>query len=149
MGINDLAIENLYRMQISIDGEPCMLEVLDAAGQEHNTALRDRSIRGGQGFLLVYSVCSRLSFTKIRKFHRQVNKVKDSVVSEFFNRPYLPMMLVGNKCDRVTEREVSTQEGLALARELACEFVEASAKNCINVEEAFYDLVRLIRMRRK
>lgn len=57
----------------------------------------------------------------------------------------MPIMLVGNKSDRVTEREVSTQEGHALARELGCEFVEASAKNCINVEKAFFDVVRIIR----
>lgn len=58
-------------------------------------------------------------------------------------------MLVGNKSDRVTEREVSTQEGHALARELGCEFVEASAKNCVNVEKAFYDVVRLLRRQRQ
>lgn len=58
-------------------------------------------------------------------------------------------MLVGNKADRVTEREVSTQEGHALARELGCDFVEASAKNCINVEKAFYDVVRLLRRQRQ
>jgi GTPase KRas protein len=58
-------------------------------------------------------------------------------------------MLVGNKSDRVTEREVSTQEGHALARELGCEFVEASAKNCINVEKAFYEVVRLLRRQRQ
>jgi GTPase KRas protein len=58
-------------------------------------------------------------------------------------------MLVGNKSDRVTEREVSTQEGHALARELGCEFVEASAKNCINVEKAFYDVVRILRRQRE
>lgn len=61
----------------------------------------------------------------------------------------VPIMLVGNKSDRVTEREVSTQEGHALARELGCEFVEASAKNCINVEKAFYDVVRILRRQRQ
>ncbi|KAK4946281.1 Ras GTPase, partial [Elasticomyces elasticus] len=59
-----------------------------------------------------------------------------------------PVMLVGNKCDRVTEREVSTQEGSALAKELGCDFIEASAKNCINVERAFYDVVRSLRRQR-
>jgi len=59
-----------------------------------------------------------------------------------------PVMLVGNKCDRVTEREVSTQEGSALTRELGCDFVEASAKNCVNVERAFYDVVRQLRRQR-
>ena len=57
-------------------------------------------------------------------------------------------MLVGNKCDRVTEREVSTQEGSALAKQLNCDFVEASAKNCVNVEKAFYDVVRRLRSQR-
>lgn len=61
----------------------------------------------------------------------------------------MPVMLVGNKSDKVTEREVSSQEGLALARELGCEFVEASAKSCANVEKAFYDVVRLLRRQRQ
>ena len=39
--------------------------------------------------------------------------------------------------------------GHALARELGCEFVEASAKNCINVEKAFYDVVRQLRRQRQ
>lgn len=57
-------------------------------------------------------------------------------------------MLVGNKCDRVTEREVSTQEGSALAKQLNCDFMEASAKTCYNVEKAFYDVVRQLRRQR-
>ena len=48
----------------------------------------------------------------------------------------------------MTEREVSTQEGNALAKDLGCDFVEASAKNCINVERAFYDVVRNLRRQR-
>ncbi|RMY31990.1 hypothetical protein D0866_06917 [Hortaea werneckii] len=59
-----------------------------------------------------------------------------------------PVMLVGNKCDRVTEREVSTQEGSALAKQMNCDFVEASAKNCVNVEKAFFDVVRQLRRQR-
>jgi GTPase KRas len=145
----DSTIEDSYRKQVTIDGESCMLEIFDTAGQEEYTALRDQWIRDGQGFVLVYSVCSRSSFTRIRKYHRQVSKAKESVLSEFFNLPYVPMMLVGNEFDRATDREVSTQEGHALSRELGCEFVEASAKNCINVEKAFYDVVSLIRRQRR
>jgi GTPase KRas len=55
------------------------------------------------------------------------------------------VILVENKSNKVTEQEVLTQEGYALAKELGCEFVKASAKNCINVEKAFYDVVRLLR----
>ena len=134
-----------------------MLEVLDTAGQEEYTALRDQWIRDGEGFVLVYSIASRSSFTRIQRFHNQIQRVKESSasspsypgspLSSAPNSP-VPIMLVGNKCDRVTEREVSTQEGNALARDLGCEFVEASAKNCVNVEKAFYDVVRQLRRQR-
>lgn len=138
-----------------------MLEVLDTAGQEEYTALRDQWIRDGEGFVLVYSISSRSSFTRIQKFHHQIQRVKESSASSpgfpgspiaqnmVPNNGNVPVMLVGNKSDRVTEREVSTQEGHALARELGCEFVEASAKNCVNVEKAFYDVVRLLRRQRQ
>ena len=143
-----------------------MLEVLDTAGQEEYTALRDQWIRDGEGFVLVYSITSRSSFSRIQRFHNQIQRVKDSsnagspTIGSYLNGPMSPMtglgsggpapvMLVGNKSDRVTEREVSTQEGNALAKELGCDFVEASAKNCINVERAFYDVVRNLRKQRQ
>ncbi|PWI75360.1 hypothetical protein PCL_06018 [Purpureocillium lilacinum] len=155
----DPTIEDSYRKQVVIDGQPCMLEVLDTAGQEEYTALRDQWIRDGEGFVLVYSISSRSSFTRIKRFHHQIQRVKESCASSpsYPGSPIsaaspqlpVPIMLVGNKSDRVTEREVSTQEGHALARELGCEFVEASAKNCINVEKAFYDVVRILRRQRQ
>ncbi|KAF2147475.1 uncharacterized protein K452DRAFT_323554 [Aplosporella prunicola CBS 121167] len=159
----DPTIEDSYRKQVQIDGQSCMLEVLDTAGQEEYTALRDQWIRDGEGFVLVYSISSRSSFARIQKFHHQIQRVKESAFSGSPTYPGSPLsatsgagssgpspvMLVGNKCDRVTEREVSTQEGSALARELGCDFVEASAKNCVNVEKAFYDVVRQLRRQRQ
>jgi GTPase KRas protein len=113
--------------------------------------------------VLVYSISSRSSFSRIRNFHKQIQRVKETVsaspasypgspivdAAADGNRYPVPIMLVGNKSDRVSEREVSTQEGHALARELGCEFVEASAKNCINVEKAFYDVVRILRRQKR
>ena len=58
-------------------------------------------------------------------------------------------MLVGNKSDKVSEREVSAQEGKSLAQEFGCEFIESSAKTRLNVEFAFYEVVRLIRRQRE
>lgn len=138
-----------------------MLEVLDTAGQEEYTALRDQWIRDGEGFVLVYAISSRASFARIQKFHHQIQRVKESASAgspTFPGSPLsqtmpvssgpAPVMLIGNKCDRVTEREVSTQEGQQLAKQLGCDFVEASAKNCINVEKAFFDVVRQLRRQR-
>lgn len=54
-------------------------------------------------------------------------------------------MLVGNKCDKTYEREVSKEEGAALARQFGCEFIETSAKTAYNVERLFMNLVRSLR----
>lgn len=158
----DPTIEDSYRKQVMIDAQACMLEVLDTAGQEEYTALRDQWIRDGEGFVLVYSITSRNSYDRIRKFYNQVQRVKESnhpasptgpsylqqQVGPVYSGP-VPVMLVGNKSDKHHEREVSSQEGQALARELGCEFVEASAKNCVNVEKAFFDVVRALRKQRQ
>ena len=135
-----------------------MLEVLDTSGQEY-TPVRDQWIRDGEGFVLVYSTSSRSSFIRIQKHHDRIQQVKKllafsplpprSPPSAAEPASLVPVMLVGNKSDKVTERKVSTQEGHALARKLGCEFVEASAKDNINVEKAFYDVVRLLRRQRQ
>jgi len=160
----DPTIEDSYRKQVQIDGQSCMLEVLDTAGQEEYTALRDQWIRDGEGFVLVYSISSRSSFARIEKFYKQIQRVKESSQSgsptypgALMNQSPLsgssygpaPVMLVGNKCDRATEREVSIQEGFSLANKLRCDFVEASAKNCINVEKAFFDVVRQLQRQKQ
>jgi hypothetical protein len=48
------------------------------------------------------------------------------------------------QCELVDNREVSTEEGQALADsfgEFGVPFIESSAKSRINVDEAFYELV--------
>ncbi|ORY07621.1 hypothetical protein K493DRAFT_273416 [Basidiobolus meristosporus CBS 931.73] len=133
----DPTIEDSYRKQVVIDEQSCMLEVLDTAGQEEYTALRDQWIRDGEGFLVVYSISSRSTFERVERFRDQIIRVKDT--------DRVPIMLVGNKCDKINEREVSKEEGLGMARRLGCEFIETSAKTSVNVEKAFYTVVRTIR----
>ena len=57
-------------------------------------------------------------------------------------------MLVGNKCDKAYEREVSKEEGVALARKFGCEFFETSAKTAQNVERVFTSLVHALQQTR-
>lgn len=123
-----------------LDGEPATLEVLDTAGQEEYTALRDQWIREGECFLLVYSITSRSSFSRIRSFYSQIQRVKED------DDPF-SVVIVGNKSDRgPEEREVSTQEGEALADELGgVPFFESSAKLNINIETAFFECARQCR----
>lgn len=139
----DPTLEDSYRKQCVIDEQTCVLEVLDTAGQEEYTALREQWIRDGDVYLLVYSISSRSTFEGIRKFYRQMQHVK-----KFAPQAILPIILVANKCDLPTQRAVSKQEGEALARELKVGYVETSAKEGTNVEKAFFDAVRRQRRQR-
>jgi len=133
----DPTIEDSYRKQCVIDDEVALLDVLDTAGQEEYSAMREQYMRTGEGFLLVYSITSRNSFEEISQFHQQILRVKD--------RDYFPVIVVANKADLEFERQVNSGEGLELAKHFGCQFVETSAKARINVDEAFYQLVREIR----
>ncbi|CEG73392.1 Putative Small G-protein Ras2 [Rhizopus microsporus] len=136
----DPTIEDSYRKQTVIDGFACILEVLDTAGQEEYTALRDQWIRDGEGFLIVYSITSRSTFETANKFKQQIVRIKEA--------ESIPLILVGNKCDKIIEREVSREEGFTKAHELHCDFIETSAKTCANVERAFYSVARQIKQAR-
>lgn len=136
----DPTIEDSYRKQVTIDGEPCLLDILDTAGQEEYSAMRDQYMRTGQGFLLVYSITSRSSFDEIASFREQILRVKD--------KDFVPMVIVGNKVDLENERMVSTVEGRDLAKSFNVPFMETSAKTRINVEDSFFELVRCIKKER-
>ncbi|KIL71027.1 hypothetical protein M378DRAFT_66237 [Amanita muscaria Koide BX008] len=132
----DPTIEDAYRKQLVVDNRMCFVEVIDTAGQEEYATLRDQWVREGQGFILVYSIASRATFNRLEGFRQSMRRVK---------RGDPIFMLVGNKCDKVQEREVSKEEGAALARQFGCEFLETSAKTSQNVERVFTNLVRALR----
>lgn len=75
------------------------LSVLDTAGQEEFSAMREQYMRSGEGFLLVFSVADHASFEELAKFHKQILRVKD--------RDEFPMLMVGNKADLEHQRVVS------------------------------------------
>lgn len=138
----DPTIEDSYRKQYNIDGEQALLDILDTAGQEEYSAMREQYMRTGEGFLLVYSIDSKPSMDELTSFYEQILRVKES--------DNVPIVLVGNKCDLENERQVSYEEGELLAKTFNnCTFIETSAKQSINVEEAFYDLVRSVRNNNK
>lgn len=92
-------LQDSYRKQCVIDEEVALLDVLDTAGQEEYSAMREQYMRTGEGFLLVYSITSRQSFEEILTFQQQILRVKD--------KDYFPIIIVGNKCDLDAERQVS------------------------------------------
>jgi len=99
--------------------------------------MRDQYMRTGQGFILTYAITSRQSYDEVNQFREQILRVKDA--------DRVPIVLCGNKCDLEDERQVTTAEAQALAKQWQVPFYETSALARINVEEAFFDLVREIR----
>ena len=130
-------IEDSFRKRATIDNDACVLDILDTAGQEEYSAMRDQYMTTGQGFLFVYAINSKKSFDELDTFKEQIDRVRENEI--------VPIMLVGNKVDLETERTVSINEAKEKSKQFNCQFLETSAKKRINVEEAFYDLVRAIR----
>ncbi|KAJ6252741.1 ras-like protein [Anaeramoeba flamelloides] len=136
----DPTIEDTHRKQCEIDGEVAFLEILDTAGQEDYETMRPSYIRSGEGFLLVYSVIDRVTFNNVQSLRDEILIAKDSQQE--------PIIIVGNKTDLEEQRTVSTEEGYELACCLGCGFYETSAKLSINIENAFYSLIRTMREKR-
>ncbi|ORX91891.1 ras-related protein Rap-1b-like protein [Basidiobolus meristosporus CBS 931.73] len=133
----DPTIEDSYRKQVEVDGQQCMLEILDTAGTEQFTAMRDLYMKNGQGFVLVYSITSMATFNDLAELREQIVRVKDT--------EQVPTVLVGNKSDLEDDRCVSREVGAELTQHWpGATFFETSARKRINVDEAIFDLVRQI-----
>ena len=119
------------------DGQTCLLDLLDTAGQEEYSAMRDQYVRTGQGFYIVYSTTSRSSFDEVRAIIYQIRRVKDE-------DSFSSIIVVGNKADLTHERQVTFHEGQELARAHGVLFTETSAKDHTSVRDALFSLVRSI-----
>ncbi|KAI9337569.1 small GTPase superfamily [Obelidium mucronatum] len=135
----DPTIVDSYRKKVLVDGEECILEILDTAGQDEFLGMRDQWFRFGDGFILVYSITSRQSFNYIKEYHKEMMRAREIGAAP------TPILIVGNKTDLAGEREVSTQEGMDLAKLFKSDFLETSAKTKYNVENTFHSVVRMLR----
>ena len=133
----DKTIEDTYRKKVMIDGETCLLDILDTSGQEEYSAMREQYMRSGQGFMLIYSITNKPSFDELECFREQILRVRDV--------DKVPMIIVGNHLERDSERAVAQDEGRALASRFGCPWMELSTKCALRIEDAFYEVVREIR----
>ncbi|KAA0195277.1 Ras protein 2, partial [Fasciolopsis buskii] len=127
-----------------VDGVRHTLEILDTAGTEQFSSLRDLYIKNGQCFLVVYSLVSRQTFSDIRSMRDNILRVKGLPVGGPSSKSTVPLVLVGNKADLAGDgrREVEPQEAEALAAQWACPHVETSARDDYGVNDAFLEAVR-------
>ncbi|XP_012485888.1 ras-related protein RABC2a isoform X3 [Gossypium raimondii] len=120
---------------LSVGGKRLKLTIWDTAGQEKFRTLTSSYYRGSQGIILVYDVTRRDTFTNL-------TDVWAKEVELYSTNQDCVKILVGNKVDMFqdSERAVSREEGIALAKELGSIFLECSAKTRINVEQCFEEL---------
>jgi small GTP-binding protein len=124
---------------VYVDEAQVRLDISDASGCPISSII-EYFIRIREGFIVVYSVTDRHSFEQVNQYIDAIksNNKKASVT--------LPIILVGNKIDLEDDRVVSYEEGKELAKDCKIPlFMESSAKTNENIEQIFFELIRLCR----
>ena len=121
---------------IEVDGKTIKLQIWDTAGQERFKTITSSYYKGAHGIIVTYDITDRDSFAKVSEWMAEVDKHALENISR---------ILVGNKKDLEDQRQVPYNEGKDLADHFNVRFLETSAKNALNVEEAFLLMTREIK----
>jgi Ras-related protein Rab-8A len=124
---------------VTLGGQCLKLQIWDTAGQERFQSITKQYYRNAAAIIMVYDVTNEKSFVDIRGWAAHIA----ANVEEGAER-----MLVGNKSDcEPSKRAVDAARGKALADEYGIPYMETSAKDGSNVEEAFYAIADSVRIR--
>ncbi|GAA5943782.1 hypothetical protein JCM10213_007716 [Rhodosporidiobolus nylandii] len=126
-------IENTFQKIVKYKGQEYALDIIDTAGQDEFSILSSRHAVGLHGWVLVYSVTSRASFEMCATIREKI--------LDFTGRTHVPMVLAANKIDLPVQRQVTREEGAALAKEWGAAFIETSARTAENVPNIFAQVV--------
>lgn len=138
---HDPTIEDMYKKQVCIDGIYSSIELLDTAGQEDYSMLYSTWIRDKHGFLFVFDITNQTTLQQLNTYYNHYISLYDTSNNE--QRP--PILLVGNKSDLSTQRQVSIKDAETIAIQYNADYIETSAKNGTNIEQLFDNLIRQIR----
>ena len=108
-----------------VDGKKIKLQIWDTAGQERFKTITSSYYKGAHGIIITYDITDRESFSAIQNWMSEVEKYASDNISR---------ILVGNKCDLESQRQVTFEEGQEIADHFCVRFLETSAKDSKNVE---------------
>jgi GTPase KRas protein len=133
----DPTLEETYRKKYKVGDNEYFVDIYDTTGQEEMQDIRDQYIKGADGFLVCYDVSSDRSFRFAEDLIGHIKQMKRGIP---------PLIVIGNKVDLdPAEREVTLDQGKALADKLGVSFFEASAKTDSSVKEAFIEIIDAVR----
>ena len=115
------------------NGKSIRLQIWDTAGQDRFRSLTKNLYKGASGIILIYDISQRKTFDNVKGW---IESIKEEVSSKVL------IVLVGNKIDKIEEREVKKVEGEDLAEELKLPFYECSALTGENINNVFLGLAR-------
>ena len=120
---------------VNIVGKSVKLQVWDTAGQERFRSVTRSYYRGAAGALLVYDISSRETYNALTNWLTDARTLAS---------PNIVIVMVGNKRDLESDREVTFMEASRFAQENELSFLETSALTGENVEEVFLKCTRTI-----
>ena len=116
---------------VSIYGETVTkVKIWDTAGQETHANIVGSYVKRLDACLMVYDLTKRQSYESIQKWIKQLSNTCD-----------IPVVIVGNKCDLVDQREVPEAALLEMGRRKNVHTFETSALTGHNVQNAFSCLI--------
>jgi Ras-related protein Rab-1A len=123
---------------IDLNGKTIKLQIWDTAGQERFRTITSSYYRGAHGIIVVFDITDQVSFNNVKQWLQEI----DRYACENVNK-----LLVGNKCDLTNKRVVEYNTAKEYADSLGIPFLETSAKNSTNVEQAFLTMASEIKNR--
>jgi len=137
-------IQDNYRKDLIYEDQPVTIDILDTAGTDDLSLIRDQYTKSAEGFLFLFALTDESSFREVTKLYDHVNRLLFGEIQE-----NLPSVLLGNKSDLENDRVITSQQGKELANSLNIPvYLESSAKSGENIQTAFVMLVNQIRKKR-
>jgi len=130
----DPTVEDMYFGQVIVNGERRNLEIMDTAGQEEYSALRDQYIKCYKVFVYVFSVTSVTTFNAIDKMIMQTLTAHEDA--------NIYGILIGNKVDLKDDRTVTKEEGELKAKYWGMPYIETTIYDRGTILNAFATLLK-------
>lgn len=128
---------DFHATTLQVNDTTVNFQLWDTAGQEDFKSITTSFFRNAVAGLLVFDVTNRNSFHHL---HEWISEAKANSHPEHD----IVLLLVGNKADLDTKREVSYDEAESFASQKNMNYIETSAKNGTNVHEAAVEMTKIL-----